>query len=167
MPLFIVLCLAISFIVQIDHPIQYALISPWLTYGGVGCATLIMLGSIIKKLTHLMWFDLFASSILIAWFSHWKPLYVHESPMFFFFPVYFILLTAVVSVLFIGQREKIDQESLQYLHRVSQHSLAQPWLVMLYSLVSLNLLEHFLQYPVAMTLLILRFSLSGCLQDKT
>jgi hypothetical protein len=38
--------------------------------------------------------------------------------------------------------------------------------VMLYALVSLKLLEHFLQYPVAMTLLILRFALSGCMQRE-
>ncbi|SJM90239.1 hypothetical protein [Crenothrix polyspora] len=167
MPLFIVLCLALSFIVQTEQPVQVLLIAPWLTYTGVGLAGLIMLGVLCKKLTDLMWFDFFASCVLIAWFSYWKPLYVAESPMFFFFPVYFVVITAFVWVFFVGQRNNIDDETFGYVQKFAEHSMTQPWLIMLYALGSLKLLEHFLQYPVAMTLLILRFALSGCLQRES
>jgi hypothetical protein len=166
MPLFIVLCLSLSFIVQTDQPFQALLINPWVTYPCVAVAALIMLGVGLQRLKGLMWFDFFASSVLVAWFSYWKPLFVYESPIFFAFPIYFIVVTLLVSVCLIGQRNAIDQESLGYLHKVAQHSMTQTWLIMLYVLVSLNLLGHFLQFPVAMTLLIFRFALSGCLQGK-
>jgi hypothetical protein len=167
MPLFIILCLILSFLVQSEHPIQNLLIAPWLTYTAVGCAALIMLGALFKKLKSLMWFDFFASTMLLAWFSYWKPLFVADAPMFFFFPVYFIVITAFVWVFFVGQRDKIDQESFTYMQKFSQHSMMQPGVIMLYVLVSLALLEHFLQYPVAMTLLVVRFALSGCVQRGT
>ncbi|WP_394754568.1 hypothetical protein [Crenothrix sp.] len=167
MPLFIVLCLIFSFLVQSEHPIQHLLIAPWLTYTAVGLAALIMLGTLCKKLKDLMWFDLFASLMLVAWFSYWKPLFVADAPMFFFFPVYFIVITAFVWVFFVGHRDRIDEQSFTYVQKFAQHPMMQPWLIMLYLLISLGLLEHFLQYPVAMTLLVLRFALSGCVQRET
>jgi hypothetical protein len=120
-----------------------------------------------KLLKSLMWFDFFASGALVAWFSYWKPLFAHEAPMFFYFPVCFIFMAVFASVVLVEQRDKIDKESLGYLQLIDQHSMTQSWLFMVYVLVSLNLLEHFLQFPVAMSLLILRFGLSGCLQDQT
>jgi hypothetical protein len=166
MPLFIVLCLILSFLVQSGHPFQNLLIMPWLTYSGVAIAAIIALGVSFNKLKSLIWFDFFASSVLLAWFSYWKPLFAADAPMFFFFPVYFIVINVFVSVFFIGQRDRIDRESFDYMQKFSQHSMTQPWLIMLYVLVSLELLEHFLQFPVAMTLLILRFALSGCVHRE-
>lgn len=167
MPLFIVLCLVLSFLVQSQHPFQNILITPLLTHVSVGFAIFILLGVLIKQFKNLMWFDFFASSMLLAWFSYWKPLFAVDAPMFFFFPLYFIVISAFVWVFFVKRRDSIDSETFGYLQKFAGHTMTQPWLIMLYVLVSLSLLERFLQYPVAMSLLIVRFALSGCIQRET
>ena len=43
-----------------------------------------------------------------------------ESPVFFFYPLYFALMTAFVSLFFIGQRDKIDDESFRLMGLLSK-----------------------------------------------
>lgn len=167
MPVFIVLCLILSFLVQTNQPLQALLINQQVTYACVGGAALIMLGVGLKKLKSLMWFDFFASFILISWFSYWKPLFVYDSPIFFSFPIYFILHTLLAWYFLVNRRDNIDKESFMYLQLFANHSMTQPWFIMLYVLVSLYLVDHFLQFPIAMSLLMLRFAISGCLQRET
>lgn len=167
MPVFIILCLTVSFLVDTNHPSLALVINPQVTYACVAGAALIMLGVGFNKLKSLMWFDLFASFILVAWFSYWKPLFVYDSPIFFSFPIYFILMTLLTWFFLVSKRDSIDKESFMYLQLFGNHSMTQPWFVMLYVLLSVYLVDHFLQFPIAMSLLMLRSALSGCLQRET
>ena len=167
MPLFIALSLALCFMVQMASSLQNELVTPLLIYIGLVIAIISIFGSLFKKLPALIWYDIFSSSTLLVWFAYWKPLFKDDSPIFFFYPLYFALMTAFVSLFFIGQRDKIDDESFHLMQSLSKKSIIQPWVVMVCVLGSLELQQHFMLYPVMMTLLIVRFSLASCLEGRS
>ncbi|UOA10864.1 hypothetical protein KKZ03_16050 [Methylobacter sp. S3L5C] len=122
--------------------------------------------SIFKKISVIICYDIFSSSILLVWFGYWKPLFNNDSPIFFFYPLYFALIAAFVSLFFISQRHKIDEESFGFMLSLSKKSLIQPWVVMTFVLGCLAFPENFMLYPVMMTLLIIRFTLTSCVEGR-
>ena len=167
MPLFIALSLALCFMVQTASSLQSVLVTPLLIYIGLTVAITSIIGSLFKKLPSLIWYDIFAGSTLVVWFAYWKPLFKDDSPVFFFYPLYFALMTAFVSLFFIGQRDKIDDESFRLMLSLSKKNIIQPWVLMLCVLGSLELQQHFMLYPTLMTLLIMRFVLASCLEGRS
>ncbi len=164
MPFFIAISLTLSFMVQTQNPLQNTLISPLFIYISIGLAVICIFGIIYKTISPKIWYDIFASSMLLTWFAYWKPLFNEDSPIFFLYPLYFAFMTAFVSLFFIGQRHKIDYETLRQMQSLSDKSRLRPWIVMLCVMASLGLQQHYLLYPIMMTLLILRFALSSCLE---
>lgn len=166
MPVFVFLCLALAGIVQLNSSLQTYLVSQWVINVGLALAVAAIIASFLKKIPELMSYDIFSSSVLLVWFAYWKPLFVEDSPIFFFFPVYFAVLIAFIALFFIGQRHQIDRYSLKLMQSIADSGMVQPWVVMLCVLISLYFEDHFLQYPVMMTLLALRYALSGCLKPN-
>ncbi|MDA1342759.1 MAG: hypothetical protein EXR90_00360 [Methyloglobulus sp.] len=166
MPVFVALCLILAVIVQTKSPLQGVLVSSVFMYVGLTIAIATIIGSFFKKLPEKISYDLFASSILFAWFAYWKPLFVSDSPIFFFFPIYFTLIIAFATLFFIEQRHKIDRDSLQRMQAIADSGVVDPWLVMICVTVTLYFENRFIQYPTMMTLLTMRYALSGCLKPK-
>ena len=164
MPFFIALSLALSFMVQSASPLQNKLISPLFIYVGIGLAIISILGILYKKISQKIWYDIFASSMLLAWFAYWKPIFNEDSPIFYLYPLYFAFMTAFVSLFFISQRHRIDDETLRQMQSLSDKSRLKPWIVMICVMASLELQQDYLLYPITMTLFILRFALSSCLE---
>ncbi len=167
MPIFVVLCLFLALLVQSESPMQAILVSDFVIYGGLTVGIITIIGSFFKKIPEAISYDVFSSGILLAWFAYWKPLFVKDSPIFFFFPVYFALIAAFVSLFFIGQRHKIDQDSRQRMQAIVDSGVVEPWFVMICVLVTLYFENRFIQYPTMMTLLITRYALFSCLKTKT
>ena len=159
MPLFIALSLAFCLMVQTASALQGALVTPLLIYIGLAVAVIGIFGSLFKKWSSIIWYDIFSSGTMLVWFAYWKPLFKDDSPIFFYYPVYFALMTAFVTLFFIGERRKIDDESFRLMQALAKKSIIQPWVVMLGVLGSLELQQHFMLYPIMMTLLIVRFTL--------
>lgn len=166
MPLFIAFSLALCFMVQNASPLQSILESPLLLYICLGVALISIFGSMFKIMSGIVWYDIFSSSALLVWFAYWKPLFKDDSPIFFFYPLYFALFMAFVSLFFIGQRHKIDDESYRIMQSRSKKSIIKPWVIMVCVLASLELQQQFMLYPVMMTLLIMRFALTTCLEGR-
>jgi hypothetical protein len=166
MPFFVLLCLVLAVIVQINSPALEVLVTPYVIYPGVALALFAIVASLFNKIPETLCYDMAASGILMAWFAYWKPLFVRDSPIFFFFPVYFALLIAFITLFFIGQRHKIDRDSLNMMQAIVDSKMVQPWFIMACVLAALYFEDHFLQYPVMMTLLALRYALTGCLKPK-
>ena len=166
MPLFIALSLALCFMVQTASSVQSLLVTPILIYSSLAIAIISIFGSMFKKMSVMIWYDIFSSSTLLVWFAYWKPLFKDDSPVFFFYPLYFAMMTAFVSLFFISQRHKIDHESLRLMQLLSKKSIIQPWVIMICVLGTLELQQHFMLYPTMMTLLIMRFALASCLKDR-
>ena len=167
MPLFIALSLALCFMIQTASLLQSVLVTPLMLYISLAVAIISILGSLFKKMPAIIWYDIFSSSSLLVWFAYWKPLFKDDSPVFFYYPLYFALMTAFVSLFFIGQRHKIDDESIRLMLSLSKKNISQPWVVMLCVLGSLELQQHFMLYPTLMTLLIMRFALASCLEGRS
>jgi len=166
MLIFIALSLALCFMVQTANPLQDLLVSPLTIYTGITLDAIVIAGVIFKKLPLRIGYDIFAGSTLLVWFAYWKPLFNDDSPIFFFYPLYFAFLSAFVGLFFIGRWEKVDSDTLRHIHALDRQSMTQPWVIMLCVLGSLGLLEHFLLYPVTMTLLMLRFVISDCMENR-
>ncbi|MGZ8191546.1 MAG: hypothetical protein ACXWTS_10015 [Methylococcaceae bacterium] len=125
-----------------------------------------MTGIIFKKLPEKICYDIFASSLLLAWFAYWKPLFNDDSLIFFFYPLYFVFMATFIALFFIDKRDKLDIQTLHYMQSLANNSIIQPWLIMLLALVSLELRQHYMLFPVMMTLLTIRFALSSYLERK-
>ncbi|MDD5461032.1 MAG: hypothetical protein PHG00_05280 [Methylococcales bacterium] len=165
MPLFILLSLALSFMEQTDAPLRNLLITPLFIYTGLILAIISIAGAAFKKIPGTtIWYGIFASGALIVWYAYWKPLFNDDSPIFFFYPLYFALLAALVSLFVMSQQHKIDDVSLSFMKRVSRKRIIQPMIIMLFVLGSLELQQQFMLYPTMMTFLIIRYALSSCLE---
>lgn len=167
MPIFILLSLALAFMVQTSNPLEEHLASPYLTYLGSAGALTAIAYSLSKKGNFNLWYDVFASGTLITWFSYWKTQFNEDSPMFFFFPVYFAAMSAFISLAFIGQCERLDNLSLHYLRLLTSHNGLKPWIIMAGTLGSLLWVDHYMVFPVMMTLLLIRRALECCVEKNS
>ena len=69
MPLFIVLSLALSFMVQTASSLQSILVLPLFIYTGLILAITSITGITVKKMPTTILYDIFAGSPLIVWFA--------------------------------------------------------------------------------------------------
>ena len=166
MIVFIALSLLLSFIVQTDNSLRGILSSPLFIYIGLTGAVIGIVASLLKKWSDRICYDLFASSTLLLWFAYWQPLFKDESPIFFFFPLFFAIIASFFLLAFVGRRDSLDSETLRQMRVLSEQKGLQPWLIMLCVLGSLELQEHFQVFPVMMTMLLLRFTLSRCIESR-
>ncbi|MFA5982890.1 MAG: hypothetical protein WC782_02640 [Methylococcaceae bacterium] len=164
MPIFICLCLGISFLVETQNPQLNLLVSPIVIYVGLGVAIISLFGLLTRLLSETICIDGFASSSLLVWFAYWKPEFNEDAPIFFFFPLYFALITAFVSFVLVNQSQHMDEKSLQQMQKLVHRQRLKPWLIMLGILVSLYFEDHYLIYPTLVTLLIMRFALSNSIK---
>jgi hypothetical protein len=164
MVIFIVLSLAGCFLVQAASPLLKWLASPLVIYAGLAVAVVSLVAAMLEKGSARLWHDVFAGSVLLVWYAYWQPLFNGESPIFFFFPLYFVFMAAFVELFFVGQQHKMDHETLRQIRLLARQIKIKPWMIMLVVLASLALPQHYLLYPVTMTLLMLRFALMSYLE---
>jgi hypothetical protein len=168
MLVFISLSIALCFLIEIASPLQTLLSSPPFIYIGLTGSILSIVVVFFKKLSDNIAYDAFSTSTLILWFAYWKPMpmFTADSPVFFYFPLYFALMAAFFILLLTNQSQQIDRETLQYMHHIDKERAMPAWSLMLCVLGSLAVTQHYMLYPVLMTLLMLRFAFSSCLQDR-
>ncbi|HEY8160325.1 MAG TPA: hypothetical protein VIF10_16655 [Methylobacter sp.] len=123
-----------------------------------------LLAGYLKKVPSIVWHDGFATSCLLVWYAYWAPQFDDNAPMFFFFPLYFSLLTSIVTFTLINKSEDFDQETirqLRYLEKINRFNLSA---IVAFVLVSLLIIRHYTLYPIAMTLFIMRHTMITCLE---
>ncbi len=162
--LFIIFSLALSFLVQSNSSWLPLIENTVVLYSGLG----ICLGSfaiaLLKKNKAIIFHDVFAVSSLLVWFSYWRTLFKEESPFFFMFPLYFVFIGALIELMLLSPQSKLDQETLGYMSAMARNSRLQLWLVMTVVFISLGLSEHYLLYPTAITILLIRIALNRYLE---
>lgn len=139
------------------------LVNDFLLYGCLISALVAIVFTYLKKFSDMLLYDWFSSSTLLVWFAYWKPLFEKDSPMFFFYPLYFAMTTSLI-ILLLNNRYRIDETTKKYMQRWDRESAMPAWSLMTFVLGSLALLQHYQIYPVLMTLLVLRFAFSLCLE---
>lgn len=165
MPIFIISCLLLSFLVKSQSYYLPLLISQPAWILGAGLAVGCLLAGCLKKLSSGVWHDGFVSGALWAWFANWQPLFGNDAPMFYIFPLYYAALNAWMSLAIVNKSTRFDAESRESL-RYLQNNLLRFDTRMIACLILISLIfpDHYLLYPIAMTLFIVRHTLERCLE---
>ena len=166
MPLFIVVNLLLSFFAQDEGLVKEVLLIPLLMYICIGIASICLALSVVKKCQRNITFDLFASSIALVWFSYWQPYFKDDAPMFFIYPVYFAMLTAIISLVVNGHHTRVDKHTFVAMQAFSSRVIIQPWIIMSCLFISIALYQNFLFFPTMMTLMVIRYALTSYLNKQ-
>lgn len=166
MPIFILFSLSIGYLVHHSNPLISYVLEPTLCYAGAALSLISGTGVLLKKPATINWYDIFASSSLLLWFNLWHRLFNADSPMFHLFPFYLALVAGAVSVFFISQGHRIDAQTREYMQTIAKTSKLQSAIVMGLVIASLFMTEHYLTFPIAMTLLMLKFAFDECLKQS-
>lgn len=143
------------------------LISKYSLYAGfiLLLVNLIANGFQLSKIPFRLRYDLFAVGASLVWTAYWQDFFRSDTVIFHYYSLYFVLITAVFSLLFIKKRRDIDSDALIFLQWLSDAKRFNSNMVMILVIISLALPQYFMLFPVAITLLIVRFSLACCLHS--
>lgn len=162
---FIIACVSLAILVSNQQQEYLALLA---TPAGLGTGIVLMIGSLlaasVKKIRAISWHDGFATSSLLVWYAYWQPQFDADAPMFFWYPVYFALLTSILTMSLINKAEYFDVESVQYLRQLEKLSrFSLGWLIGLV-LAGILITRHYALYAMAMTFFIVRHTMIVCLE---
>jgi len=165
---FILFNLCLIFVFKEGDFFHNILSSTYAFYAGVFLLFLNLLDSCLKYklIAYQFRYDLFAVGALLVWFSYWPDFFRQGSPLFDFYPLYFSLITALFSLLFISKREHVDEDALLWLQWLSDSGRFNPIVIMLVVIISLALPQQFMLFPIAISLLVMRFALACCLNNE-
>ena len=161
---FILCSLSLAVLVQSDNDFLRLLATPVALGIGLTIMAASLLLGYLKKVPTVTWHDGFASSCLLLWYGYWMPQFNEDAPMFFFFPLYYALLTSIVTLILINKSEYFDHESivqLRYLEKSTRFNIS---VLVGLVLISLLITSHYTLYPIAMTLFIVRHTMIACLE---
>ena len=168
MYIFILVNLCMGFLLQTKTPLHTFLLSDTSLY--LGCVlvliNIIATGFKFKKIHYRLRYDLFAVGSILIWFAYWPPFFRYGTPMFDYFPLYFALITAFFSLAFITHPENMDPDATTFLQWLSDSGRFNPLFIMLAVIAGLAMPQHFLLYPAAMTILVIRYTLASCLNNE-
>jgi len=166
--LFIILDLCVVFFLKTERltPEEFQLNS--LLYTGIFLLILNFVAMAVrfKKLSFKWRYDLFAVGSVFVWLSYWPPFFRLGSPVFISFLFYFAFISALFSILFIKKAEKLEPEVEEYLNWLSNSGRFNPLVIMIAVMVSLAFPQHFLLFPVTVTLLVIRYSMACSLDSE-
>ncbi len=162
---FIVSSLVLCFLVQSDSPWLPLLEATPVLYFGIGLCVAALVAATLNKHRLVLFHDVFATASLLIWFSYWRELFKEASPFFFLFPLYFVFIGALLELALLSQQSLPDRVTLDHMRSFVGKSRLQLGLIMVVVLVSLGLEEHYLLYPTAVTVLLIRAALGRYLKS--
>lgn len=168
MYLFIFVSLSMAFLLKEEGALRTVFLSKYACYLGVFLLCINLLAVLVgyKKIAYKIRYDLFAVGAILVWFSYWPAFFREGSPLFYFYPLYFALITALFSLVFIKQREQIDSDALVWLQWLSDSGRFNPVIVMISVCISLFFPQQFMLFPLTVSLLVMRFALACCLENE-
>lgn len=164
MPFFICLNLLISYAVNAHNQLERLFLSINCEYLGIA---LIVIGCVcisFAKLSLAQRYELFCSGTVLVWISTWPPNFNADSPVIFFFPLFFCLVTVLVHKVFILQAESIDLMSLKYIAALGRHNFWHTGVLVVSVIVSLTQIEHYRVYPSLLSLLLIKYAVLSILE---
>ncbi|MFK5948116.1 MAG: hypothetical protein QM500_05030 [Methylococcales bacterium] len=168
MYIFILLNLLMAFVLKNDNIIRMFFLSDYALYLGEGLLAINFIAAWIKlkKISYRMRYDLFAVGALLIWFAYWPPFFRQDSPLFYIYPLYFALITALFSLVFIKKPEQIKPDERAWLQWLSDTGRFNPFIIMVCVAISLFLPQQFMLFPLTISLLVMRFALACCLDNE-
>lgn len=119
-----------------------------------------------KKIPFTLRYDLFAVGSIIICFSYWPPFFREGSPLFYALPFYFSFIAAFFTLITGNKENSLVQDEANQMHRLPNFVFSSPIIIKICVMVSLALPQHFMLFPIAMTLLVARFSLASYLRSS-
>jgi hypothetical protein len=161
---FILCSFSLAVLVQNQNQFLQLLNTPVALGIGLTLMAVSLLLGYLKKVPTVIWHDGFATSCLLVWYAYWEPQFNDDAPMFFFFPLYFALLTSIVTLTLINKSEYFDRESVEHLRYLEKTSRFNIGVIVAFVLISLLITRHYALYPIAMTFFIIRHTMVACLE---
>lgn len=161
---FILCSLTLAVLVQNQNEFLQLLATPVALGVGLTVMAASLLAGYLKKVPTVTWHDGFATSCLLVWYAYWQPQFNDNAPMFFFFPLYYALLTSIVTLTLINKSEYFDHESIVHLRYLEKNTRFNIGVLVGFVLISLLITRHYTLYPIAMTLFIIRHTMTVCLE---
>ena len=157
-----------AFLLKDDSVIRAVFLSKYACYLGVFLLSINFFATLLsyKKISYKIRYDLFSVGALLVWFSYWPAFFREGSPVFYLYPLYFALITALFSLVFIKQREQIDVDALGWLQWLSDSGRFNPVIVMCCVCISLYFPQQFMLFPLMVSLLVMRYVLACCLDNE-
>lgn len=166
--IFILVNACLGLLLKNDSSSTTLFLSSYFLYAGEFLVIINFIATWIKtiKVPFTLRYDLFAVGSILICFSYWPPFFREGSPLFYVLPLYFAFIAAF-STLTIGNKENsLEQDEENQLHRLPNFVISNPIIIMACVITSLALPQHFMLFPIAMTLLIARFSLASYLKNE-
>lgn len=161
---FILYNLLLAVLVQSQSEFLPLLTTPVALGIGLFAMAASLLAGYLKKVPTMAWHDGFATGSLLVWYAYWQPQFGNDAPMFFFYPVYFALLTAIVTLALINKSPYFDLESVEYLRGLEKITRFDMSVVISFVLISLLIYRHYSLYPMAITFFVVRHTMIICLE---
>ncbi|WP_432743577.1 hypothetical protein ABXJ76_01920 [Methylobacter sp. G7] len=161
---FILCSLSLAALVHSQNEFLRLLATPMALGIGLTMMTASLLVGYLKKASTVAWHDGFATSCLLVWYGYWTSKFNDNAPMFFFFPLYYALLTSIVTLTLINKSEHFDHESIVQLRYLEKSTRFHIGVLVGLVLISLLITRHYTLYPIAMTLFIVRHTMIACLE---
>ena len=161
-----ILCNLLLAVLELQQTPWLALLTSNVALGiGVSIMALSLLLGYLKKIPTLIWHDAFITATLLVWYGSWKPLFAEDdAPMFVFYPLYFSLITAIVTLLLINKSAYFDQESIMHLRYLDKLIRFDFSVCVVFVIISLLISRHYALFPMAITFYVLRHSIVVCLE---
>jgi hypothetical protein len=160
---FIFCCLALGYLVQTKSEYLLLVSAPISLYTGICFIVASAIASQSNRIHFTFIYDGFAIGALLIWFTYWQQIFNAEAPMFYLFPLYFALVTAGVTLLFLRRDELLDEDTLKAMPTFSGVLNLHPAIIAAVVLISIAIPDQFLLFPTTMTLFIMRFTFSSYL----
>jgi hypothetical protein len=164
MIVFILCNLLLAILVQTQNKFLPLLSTPIALGIGLTAMSASLLVGYFKKLPTIAWHDGFAAAGLLVWYAYWKPQFNDDTPMFFVFPLYYALLTSIMTLALINKAQYFDQESVEYLRYLEKLTRFDISILVVFVMISLLITRHYALYPMAMTFFVVRHTMTVCLE---
>lgn len=166
--IFIAINLFIGFLLPTTGTIYNFMTSDYALF--IGCflmlVNIIATGLKYKKIPYQLRYDLYAVGATLVWFAYWPPYFRYAATVFDLFPLYFVFMTAFLNLVLITKKENITSDSVIFLQWLSDSGRFHPILVKIFVMIGLATPHYFILFPVAMTILVIRFTLASCLDNE-
>ena len=160
LPAFTLLSLCLSYLVSSKASFLGYYANPLFIYIGLFLVCLSALLAIKNRLHFKYRHDLFATGCLVIWFSYWQQFHsIQDAPLFFLYPLFFALLSMVLSYSLFWSRNFLDVSELEQFLRISRIRFFTFPVLMLLTLASL-LSPYFLYqaFAIIMSFFMIRHS---------
>ena len=165
LPIFTFSSLLLTYLVWSGSPLLPYLSTKWSLY--IGLSVIVASGALnLSPRIHYRYrYDLFSFGCLLTWFAYWRRFFEIGAPVFSFYPVYFVLLSVFVTHFVIHQRSRLAADQIQLMRILYGFAGMRAHILVVLVLGSLLIPGHYLIYPLAMMLLMIRYAFAVCLEE--